>query len=102
MELTQERSKVAFSSNLIIREIFINAQVQKVRESLTFCIFYLMVFTWIFCTIYYLYFRTLLIVKSEIDMADQTITKIIRRGFSLGEKILCPTEVITSKTSVGK
>ncbi len=34
------------------------------------------------------------------DIADQTITKIVRRGFYLGEKILRPTEVITSKSSV--
>jgi molecular chaperone GrpE len=32
------------------------------------------------------------------DIADQTITKIVRRGFSLKEKILRPTEVITSKS----
>jgi len=36
------------------------------------------------------------------DIADQTITKIVRRGFSLGEKVLRPTEVITSKLSVGE
>ncbi|MEH2346927.1 MAG: nucleotide exchange factor GrpE [Nostoc sp.] len=34
------------------------------------------------------------------DLADQTITKIVRRGFYLGEKTLRPTEVITSKSSV--
>ncbi|MEH2194631.1 MAG: nucleotide exchange factor GrpE [Nostoc sp.] len=36
------------------------------------------------------------------DIADQTITKIVRRGFSLGEKTLRPTEIITSKSSVGE
>jgi molecular chaperone GrpE len=36
------------------------------------------------------------------DMPDQTITKIVRRGFSLGEKILRPIEVITSKSEVGE
>ncbi|MBC6431799.1 nucleotide exchange factor GrpE [Nostoc sp. HG1] len=42
------------------------------------------------------------VVDCEVrnDIADQTITKIVRRGFSLGEKILRPTEVITSKSSV--
>ncbi|MEH2112598.1 nucleotide exchange factor GrpE [Nostoc sp.] len=34
------------------------------------------------------------------DIADQTITKIVRRGFYLGEKTLRPTEIITSKSSV--
>ncbi|QMS89364.1 nucleotide exchange factor GrpE [Nostoc edaphicum CCNP1411] len=44
------------------------------------------------------------VVDREVrnDVADQTITKIVRRGFYLGEKILRPTEVITSKTSVGE
>lgn len=44
------------------------------------------------------------VVDREVrnDIADQTITKIVRRGFSLGEKILRPTEVITSKSSVGE
>ncbi|MBD0387644.1 MAG: nucleotide exchange factor GrpE [Nostoc sp. C3-bin3] len=39
------------------------------------------------------------VVDREVrnDVADQTITKIVRRGFSLGDKILRPTEVITSK-----
>jgi molecular chaperone GrpE len=39
------------------------------------------------------------VVDREVrnDMPDQTITKIVRRGFSLGEKILRPAEVITSK-----
>jgi len=36
------------------------------------------------------------------DIADQTITKIVRRGFYLGEKTLRPTEVITSKSEVGE
>lgn len=40
------------------------------------------------------------VVDREVraDLPDQTITKILRRGFRLGEKILRPTEVITSKT----
>ena len=44
------------------------------------------------------------VVDREVrnDMADQTIIKIVRQGFSLGEKTLRPTEVITSKSSVGK
>lgn len=44
------------------------------------------------------------VVDREVrnDMADQTITKILRQGFSLGEKILRPTEVITSKSEVGE
>lgn len=39
------------------------------------------------------------VVDREIraDLPDQTITKTVRRGFSLDEKILRPTEVITSK-----
>ena len=42
------------------------------------------------------------VVDREVrnDIADQTITKIVRRGFSLGEKTLRPTEVITSKSEV--
>lgn len=36
------------------------------------------------------------------DLANQTITKIVRRGFSLGEKTLRPTEIITSKSEVGE
>ncbi|MBN4002492.1 nucleotide exchange factor GrpE [Nostoc sp. LPT] len=42
------------------------------------------------------------VVDREVrnDMADQTITKIVRRGFSLGEKTLRPTEIITSKSEV--
>lgn len=39
------------------------------------------------------------VVDREVrtDIADQTITKILRRGFRLAEKLLRPTEVITSK-----
>ncbi|MBW4645229.1 MAG: nucleotide exchange factor GrpE [Goleter apudmare HA4340-LM2] len=39
------------------------------------------------------------VVDREIrnDVEDQTITKIVRQGFYLGENILRPTEVITSK-----
>ena len=39
------------------------------------------------------------VVDREVraDLPDQTITKILGRGFRLGEKILRPTEVITSK-----
>lgn len=39
------------------------------------------------------------VVEREIstDVPDQTITKIVRRGFRLGETILRPAEVITSK-----
>lgn len=39
------------------------------------------------------------VVDREVrtDLPDQTVTKIVRRGFYLGEKILRPTEVITSK-----
>lgn len=39
------------------------------------------------------------VVDREVrpDLAEQTITKIVRRGFLLGEKILRPVEVITSK-----
>ncbi|MBR8833943.1 MAG: nucleotide exchange factor GrpE [Stigonema ocellatum SAG 48.90 = DSM 106950] len=33
------------------------------------------------------------------DVEDQTITKIVRQGFLLGEKVLRPTEVITSNKS---
>jgi len=35
--------------------------------------------------------------ERRTDVADQTITKVVRQGFYLGEKILRPTEVITSK-----
>ncbi len=39
------------------------------------------------------------VVEREVrsDLADKTITKIVRRGFILGETILRPAEVITSK-----
>ena len=39
------------------------------------------------------------VVDREIrnDVEDQTITKVVRRGFRFGEKILRPAEVITSK-----
>lgn len=39
------------------------------------------------------------VVDREVrtDVPEQTITKILRRGFRLGEKILRPAEVITSK-----
>ncbi|MHC5598216.1 MAG: nucleotide exchange factor GrpE [Nostoc sp.] len=42
------------------------------------------------------------VVDREVrnDMPDQTITKIVRRGFYLGEKTLRPTEVIISKSSL--
>ncbi|MEH2447875.1 MAG: nucleotide exchange factor GrpE [Nostoc sp.] len=42
------------------------------------------------------------VVDREVrnDMPDQTVTKIVRRGFSLGENTLRPTEVITSKSEV--
>lgn len=36
--------------------------------------------------------------EERTDVPDQTITKIVRRGFRWGEKILRPTEVITAKT----
>lgn len=40
------------------------------------------------------------VVDREVrtDIPEQTITRIVRRGFKLGENILRPTEVITSKT----
>ncbi|BCL33637.1 nucleotide exchange factor GrpE [Nostoc sp. MS1] len=39
------------------------------------------------------------VVDREIrnDVEDQTITKIVRQGFLIGEKVLRPTEIITSK-----
>lgn len=37
--------------------------------------------------------------EERADVPDQTITKIVRRGFRLGRKILRPTEVITSSPS---
>lgn len=40
------------------------------------------------------------VVDREVrtDVPDQTITKIVRQGFRLGDKVLRPTEVITSKS----
>jgi molecular chaperone GrpE len=35
--------------------------------------------------------------EERTDVPDQTITKIVRRGFRWGEKVLRPTEVITAK-----
>jgi molecular chaperone GrpE len=35
--------------------------------------------------------------EERTDVPDQTITKIVRRGFRWGEKILRPTEVITAQ-----
>lgn len=35
--------------------------------------------------------------EKRTDVAEQTITKIVRKGFYLGEKVLRPVEVITSK-----
>ncbi|BAY26868.1 hypothetical protein NIES2100_66840 [Calothrix sp. NIES-2100] len=45
-------------------------------------------------------FRYCKVVDIEVrnDLENQTITKIIRRGFSIGDKILRPVEVIVSKT----
>ncbi|PSM48122.1 nucleotide exchange factor GrpE [Chroococcidiopsis sp. CCALA 051] len=39
------------------------------------------------------------VVEREIrtDLADQTITKVVRKGFYLDEKVLRPIEIITSK-----
>lgn len=44
-------------------------------------------------------FKLCRVVAREVrdDLAEQTITKIIRRGFILDEKVLRSTEVITSK-----
>lgn len=41
------------------------------------------------------------VVDREVrtDLPEQTITKTVRQGFRLGEKILRPTEIITSKSS---
>ncbi len=36
--------------------------------------------------------------ETRNDLENQTITKIIRRGFHVGDKLLRPVEVITSKT----
>ncbi|MEB3150269.1 MAG: nucleotide exchange factor GrpE [Sphaerospermopsis sp.] len=38
--------------------------------------------------------------EERTDVPDQTITKIVRRGFRWGEKIIRPTEVITAKPVV--
>jgi molecular chaperone GrpE len=38
--------------------------------------------------------------EERTDVPDQTITKIVRRGFRWGEKILRPTEVITAKAKL--
>ncbi|WP_427158417.1 nucleotide exchange factor GrpE [Aliinostoc sp. HNIBRCY26] len=40
------------------------------------------------------------VVDREIrnDVEEQTITKIVRQGFIMGEKVLRPTEIITSKS----
>ncbi|TAE58078.1 MAG: nucleotide exchange factor GrpE [Nostocales cyanobacterium] len=35
--------------------------------------------------------------EERSDVPDQTITKVVRRGFRWGDKILRPTEVITAK-----
>ncbi|WP_353928983.1 nucleotide exchange factor GrpE [Okeanomitos corallinicola TIOX110] len=35
--------------------------------------------------------------EERTDVPDQTITKVVRRGFRWGDKILRPTEVITAK-----
>ncbi|AFZ15169.1 MAG: nucleotide exchange factor GrpE [Crinalium sp.] len=39
------------------------------------------------------------VVESEVrpELEDKTVTKVIRKGFSFGDKILRPIEVITSK-----
>ena len=41
------------------------------------------------------------VVDREVrnDLEEQTITKVVRQGFHLGDKILRPVEVITSKMS---
>ncbi|AUB41541.1 GRPE, molecular chaperone GrpE [Nostoc flagelliforme CCNUN1] len=127
---------MAFSSNSITREIFIKAQVQKVREFLTFCIFlshdpnpspeFIQLLPKPVGAVNRKFlgvlgkrqvlpiqielqstqpdFNLCRVVEREVrkNVADQTITKIVRRGFSLREKTLRPTEVITSKTSVGE
>jgi len=40
------------------------------------------------------------VVDREIrnDVEDQTIVKVVRQGFLIGEKVLRPTEIITSKS----
>ncbi|PSB52980.1 nucleotide exchange factor GrpE [Chamaesiphon polymorphus CCALA 037] len=35
--------------------------------------------------------------EDRTDLADQTITKIVRQGFRYGDKILRPVEIITAK-----
>ncbi|MDV3001934.1 MAG: Protein GrpE [Chroococcopsis gigantea SAG 12.99] len=44
-------------------------------------------------------FKTCQVVDREIrdDIEDNTITKVVRQGFNIGEKILRPVEVITSQ-----
>ncbi len=44
------------------------------------------------------------VVDREVktDVADQTITKIVRQGFLLGEKVLRPTEIIISTNKSDK
>ncbi|MFM5998890.1 MAG: nucleotide exchange factor GrpE [Dolichospermum sp.] len=37
--------------------------------------------------------------EERTDIPDQTITKIVRRGFYWGEKVLRPAEVITAKSN---
>jgi molecular chaperone GrpE len=39
--------------------------------------------------------------EERTDIPDQTITKIVRRGFQWGEKVLRPAEVITAKSDNG-
>jgi molecular chaperone GrpE len=39
--------------------------------------------------------------EERTDIPDQTITKIVRRGFYWGEKVLRPAEVITAKSDHG-
>ncbi len=34
------------------------------------------------------------------DLEDQTITKVVRQGFRLGDKVLRPVEVITAKSQI--
>lgn len=43
------------------------------------------------------------VVDREIrnDVEDQTIIKVVRQGFLIGEKVLRPTEIITSKSEQG-
>jgi molecular chaperone GrpE len=38
--------------------------------------------------------------EERIDIPDQTITKIVRRGFYWGQKVLRPTEVITAQRPI--